>query len=98
MLGAQRSDRIDALVKEIAASGGRAVGFPLDVTKRAEVDAFVKGAVETFGRVDVIVNNAGIMPIAPMEALKVEEWHCQIDVNLKGVLYGVAASSSTHHS
>ena len=92
VLGARRRDRIDALAKEIAASGGKAVGFTVDVAKRAEVEAFVKGAVETFGRIDVIVNNAGIMPIAPIEALKVEEWDRQIDVNLKGVLYGVAAA------
>jgi NADP-dependent 3-hydroxy acid dehydrogenase YdfG len=92
VLGARRRDRIDALAKEISASGGKAVGFTVDVAKRAEVEAFVKGAVETFGRLDVIVNNAGIMPIAPIEALKVEEWDRQIDVNLKGVLYGVAAA------
>lgn len=92
VLGARRRDRIDALAKEISASGGKAVGFTVDVAKRAEVEAFVKGAVETFGRIDVIVNNAGIMPIAPIEALKVEEWDRQIDVNLKGVLYGVAAA------
>jgi NADP-dependent 3-hydroxy acid dehydrogenase YdfG len=92
VLGARRRDRIDALAKEISASGGKAVGFTVDVAKRAEVEAFVAGAVETFGRLDVIVNNAGIMPIAPIEALKVEEWDRQIDVNLKGVLYGVAAA------
>ncbi len=92
VLGARRRDRIDSLAKEISASGGKAVGFTVDVAKRAEVEAFVKGAVETFGRIDVIVNNAGIMPIAPIEALKVEEWDRQIDVNLKGVLYGVAAA------
>ena len=92
VLGARRRDRIDALAKEISASGGKAVGFTVDVAKRAEVEAFVKGAVETFGRIDVIVNNAGIMPIAPIEALKVEEWDRQIDVNIKGVLYGVAAA------
>jgi NADP-dependent 3-hydroxy acid dehydrogenase YdfG len=92
VLGARRRDRIDALAKEISASGGKAVGFTVDVAKRAEVEAFVEGAVETFGRIDVIVNNAGIMPIAPIEALEVEEWDRQIDVNLKGVLYGVAAA------
>ena len=92
VLGGRRRDRIDALAREISASGGKAVGFTVDVAKRAEVEAFVKGAVETFGRIDVIVNNAGIMPIAPIEALKVEEWDRQIDVNLKGVLYGVAAA------
>jgi NADP-dependent 3-hydroxy acid dehydrogenase YdfG len=91
VLGARRKDRIDAVVKEISAGGGKAVGFSADVTKRAEVDALIKGAVDSFGRVDVLVNNAGIMPIAPIGLLKVEEWDRQIDVNIKGVLYGVAA-------
>jgi NADP-dependent 3-hydroxy acid dehydrogenase YdfG len=78
-------------VEEISAAGGKAIGFAVDVTKRAEVEAFIKGAVDNFGRVDVIVNNAGIMPIAPMVALKIEEWDRMIDVNIKGLLYGVAA-------
>ena len=90
-LGARRKDRIDALVKDITAKGGSGIGFKTDVTKRDEVEALVRGAVETYGRVDVIVNNAGIMPIAPMAALKVEEWDRMIDVNIKGLLYGVAA-------
>jgi NADP-dependent 3-hydroxy acid dehydrogenase YdfG len=91
VLGARRKDRLDATVKEISAAGGKAVSFAVDVTKRAQVDAFVKSAVDSFGRVDVIVNNAGLMPIAPIEARKVEEWDRMIDVNLKGLLYGVAA-------
>ena len=92
VLGARRKDRIDAVVKEISAAGGKAVGFATDVTKRAEVEALIKGAVDSFGRVDVIVNNAGIMPIAPIQLLKVDEWDRQIDVNIRGVLYGVAAA------
>ena len=92
VLGARRKDRLDAAVKEISAAGGKAISFVVDVTKRTEVDALVRGAVESFGRVDVIVNDAGIMPIAPIDALKVEEWDRQIDVNIKGVLYGVAAA------
>jgi NADP-dependent 3-hydroxy acid dehydrogenase YdfG len=79
------------VVEEISAAGGKAIGFAVDVTKRAEVEALIKRAVDSFGRVDVIINNAGIMPIAPVDALKVEEWDRQIDVNIKGLLYGVAA-------
>ena len=92
VLGARRKDRIDAVAKEISATGGKAIGFATDVTKRAEVEALIQKAVDNFGRVDVIVNNAGIMPIAPIEALKVDEWDRQIDVNIKGLLYGVAAA------
>ncbi len=91
VVGARRKDRIDAVVKEISGAGGKAIGFAVDVTKRAELEALIKGAVDSFGRVDVMVNNAGIMPIAPIKLLKVEEWDRQIDVNIKGVLYGVAA-------
>jgi NADP-dependent 3-hydroxy acid dehydrogenase YdfG len=86
-----RKNRIDAIVKEISAAGGKAMGFAADVTKRAEVEALIKGAVDSFGRVDVLVNNAGFMPIAPIPLLKVEEWDRQIDVNIRGVLCGVAA-------
>ena len=91
VLGARRTDRIDALVKDITAKGGAALGFQADVTKRSEVEALVQGAIHEYGRIDVIVNNAGIMPIAPMAALKVEEWERMIDVNIKGLLFGVAA-------
>jgi NADP-dependent 3-hydroxy acid dehydrogenase YdfG len=90
-LGARRKDRIDALVRDITDKGGSALGFKTDVTMRGDVEALVKGAVDRHGRIDVIVNNAGIMPIAPMAALKVEEWDRMIDVNIKGLLYGVAA-------
>ena len=91
VLGARRKNRIDAVVKEISAAGGKAIGFAVDVTKRAEVEALIRATVDSFDRVDVIVNNAGTMLIAPVQALKVEEWDRQIDVNFKGVLYGVAA-------
>jgi len=80
------------VVQEISAAGGKAIGFATDVTKRAEVEALIQGAVDGFGRVDVLLNNAGIMPIAPIEALKVDEWDRQIDVNIKGLLYGIAAA------
>jgi len=91
VLGARRTDRIGALVKDITAKGGAALGFQADVTKRSEVEALVQGAIHEHGRVDVMVNDAGIMPIAPMAALKVEEWDRMIDVNIKGLLFGVAA-------
>jgi NADP-dependent 3-hydroxy acid dehydrogenase YdfG len=91
VLGARRKDRIDAVVQDVIAKGGSALGFKTDVTKRGDVEALVKGAIEKHGRIDAIVNNSGIMPIAPMAALKVEEWDQMIDVNIKGLLYGVAA-------
>jgi NADP-dependent 3-hydroxy acid dehydrogenase YdfG len=91
VLGARRTDRIDALVKDITAKGGSALGFQADVTRRSEVEALARGAIREHGRIDVIVNNAGIMPIAPMAALKVEEWDRMIDVNIRGLLFGVAA-------
>jgi NADP-dependent 3-hydroxy acid dehydrogenase YdfG len=91
VLGARRKERIDAIVKDIIANGGGAVGFKTDVTRRGDVEALVRGAMDKYDRIDVIVNNSGIMPIAPMAALKVEEWDRMIDVNIKGLLYGVAA-------
>src|SRR6266853_414011 len=92
VLGARRSNRIDAVVQEISAAGGNSIGFATDVTTRAEVGALIRGAVKGLRRVAVLLNNAGIMPIAPIEALKVEEWGRQIDVNIEGLLYGVAAA------
>ena len=91
VLGARRKDRIDAVVANITAKGGSALGFQTDVTKRGDVEALVQGAIDKHDRIDVIVNDAGIMPIAPMAALKVDEWDRMIDVNIKGLLYGVAA-------
>ena len=91
VLGARRKDRIDALVRDIRDAGGAATGFQTDVTKRDQVEELVQGALREHGRIDVIVNNSGIMPIAPMAALKVEEWDRMIDVNIRGLLYGVAA-------
>jgi NADP-dependent 3-hydroxy acid dehydrogenase YdfG len=92
VIGARRKDRLDAVVKEISAAGGEAISVAADVTKRADVDALIRAAVDNFERVDVIVNDAGIMPISPVAALKVDEWDRMIDVNLKGLLYGVAAA------
>ncbi len=91
VLGARRTDRLEKLAAEIKAAGGTVEWRKLDVTDRANVAAFVDFAKGTFGRVDVIVNNAGLMPLSPFTALKVDEWDRMIDVNLKGVLYGIAA-------
>lgn len=91
VLGARRLDRLERLKAEIEAAGGRVAIARLDVTSREDVRAFVAHAQEAFGRVDVIVNNAGVMPLSPLSALKVEEWDQMIDVNIRGVLNGVAA-------
>lgn len=91
VLGARRIDRIEKLAKEINENGGKALAFGMDVTKRDEVIKMVDAAVEQFGRVDVILNNAGIMPLSTMDCLQVEEWNTMIEVNIKGVLNGIAA-------
>jgi NADP-dependent 3-hydroxy acid dehydrogenase YdfG len=91
VLGARRKDRLDAIVKDIQANGGKALAVEVDVTKRAEVEGLVKKAIDTYGKIDVLWNNAGVMPIAPLAALKVDEWDRMIDLNIKGVLYGIAA-------
>ncbi|MGH7104256.1 MAG: SDR family oxidoreductase [Acetobacteraceae bacterium] len=89
VLGARRLDRLQALAREL--SLGEDAAVKTDVTDRAQVAALVARAVQTHGRVDVMLNNAGLMPQSPLERLKVDEWDRMIDVNLKGVLYGIAA-------
>jgi NADP-dependent 3-hydroxy acid dehydrogenase YdfG len=91
VLGARRADRLQQLADEIRAAGGQAVYQELDVTDRSANERIVARAKEEFGRVDVIFLNAGIMPTAPLSALKVDEWHQTVDINVKGVLNGVAA-------
>lgn len=92
VLAARRTDRIEALAEEIKGNGGKAIAVSTDVTDREQVKNLVDKAVETFGRVDVMLNNAGLMPLAPLEMLKTDEWDQMIDVNLKGVLNGIAAA------
>ena len=91
VLGARRLDRIEALAAELEAGGGKALAVRTDVTDAAEVQALVDAAIRQYGRVDVILNNAGLMPHSPLERLKIEDWDRMIDVNIKGVMYGIAA-------
>jgi NADP-dependent 3-hydroxy acid dehydrogenase YdfG len=92
VLGARRTERLKTLAEEIRKDGGRAEYRTLDVTKLEGVQAFVKFGLETYGRIDVIVNNAGVMPLSRLEELKVHEWNRMIDVNIRGVLHGIAAT------
>jgi len=92
VLGARRADRIQSLANELSAKGDKAVVKTTDVTDRAQVKALVDAAVQAYGRVDVMINNAGLMPQSLLERLKTDEWDRMIDVNIKGTLYGIAAA------
>ena len=92
VLGARRVDRIDALARELTANGQLALAVQTDVTDRLQVQRLVDAAIARFGRIDVMINNAGLMPHSPLERLKIDDWDRMIDVNLKGVLYGIAAA------
>ncbi|MFL5811417.1 MAG: SDR family oxidoreductase [Flavisolibacter sp.] len=91
VLGARRVDRIQSLADELNKNGGKAIALATDVTKVEEVKALAEAAVKTYGRIDVIINNAGLMPQSPLDRYKIDEWNQMIDVNIKGVLYGIAS-------
>ena len=91
VLAARREDRLKALTEDLKSEGAEVVWQATDVTDRKQVEALVAFAKETFGRIDVLINNAGLMPLAPLDEVKVDEWDQMVDVNLKGVLYGIAA-------
>ena len=92
VLGARREDRLETLAREITAAHGEIAYVRTDVSRSEDVSRLVALAVERFGRLDVLVNNAGVGPISPLDDLRVEEWEAMVDVNFKGVLYGIAAA------
>lgn len=90
VMGARRVDRLETLASSIRSEGGSVEYHTLDVTQLEEMQTIVELALSRYGRLDVIVNNAGVMPLSPLEALKVDEWNRMIDVNIRGVLHGIA--------
>jgi NADP-dependent 3-hydroxy acid dehydrogenase YdfG len=92
VLGARRFERIKSLAGEINKSGGKALAIATDVIRVEQVKALVDNAVKTFGRIDVMINNAGLMPQSTLDRYRIDEWDRMIDVNIKGVLYGIAAA------
>ncbi|PAF29081.1 SDR family oxidoreductase [Paenibacillus sp. 7516] len=92
VLGARGTDRLEALAKRITERGSEAVYMSCDVQRREDMSNLVSLAYEQYGKLDVFINNAGIMPISPLDELRVEDWESMIDINMKGVLYGIAAA------
>jgi NADP-dependent 3-hydroxy acid dehydrogenase YdfG len=92
VLGARNPDRLDVVTARISAAGGEAVTKATDVSSRGDLMEFVSLAVATYGQLDVLVSNAGIMPVSPFDELRVDDWEAMVDVNLKGVLFGIAAA------
>jgi NADP-dependent 3-hydroxy acid dehydrogenase YdfG len=91
MLAARREDRLKQLQQNIQQTGGEANYKVTDVTSRSDMDALAQATIDTYGKIDILINNAGVMPLSFMNKLKVDEWERMVDVNIKGVLYGIAA-------
>lgn len=92
VLGARRTNRLEALAARITAAGGEAIYIQTDVKRRDDMTQFVAFAGEHYGRLDVLISNAGVGPISPLDELRVEDWDDMIDINIKGMLYGIAAA------
>jgi len=92
VLGARRTEKLERITQDIRDNGGKAEFLTTDVTVASDVKALVEKALTSFGQIDVIINNAGVMAIAPMSEIKIDEWDRMIDINIKGVLYGIAAA------
>lgn len=90
-LVARRKDRLREVREDVEKAGGQALAIPADVTRRQEVEEAVERTLESYGGVDILVNNAGIMPLSSLAELRVEDWEAMVDLNIKGVLYGIAA-------
>ena len=92
VIGARRTDRLDTLTKQIEEINGEVISQKLDVTKKSDCDDLVNTGIKKWGKVDVLINNAGLMPLSFVKNLKVDEWDQMVDVNIKGVLYCTAAA------
>ncbi|RFS26608.1 SDR family NAD(P)-dependent oxidoreductase [Chitinophaga silvatica] len=92
VLAARRAEKIESLAEELTKQGYKVIAITTDVTNYLEVKNLLDTTVKSFGRVDVLINNAGLMPSSPLDRLKIDEWNAMIDVNIKGVLYGIAAA------
>lgn len=92
VLSARRNDLLQNLVEQIVAEGGEAIAVQADVTKKEAVQQIVDTAIRVFGRIDVMINNAGVMSVAPLNLARIDEWDRMIDINIKGLLYGIGAA------
>jgi len=92
VLGARGLDRLEALARRIAGAGGEVAYAQTDVRRREDLTSLVNLACDRYGQLDVLISNAGVMPVSPLDDLRVEDWENMIDINIKGVLYGIAAA------